>query len=69
MSIADPPEVAPVADTTSLQRLDRLIERLLDSGESAAAAGEWDRATETALDVLAVDPTNARRAADRRQRA
>ena len=60
MSIADPPEVAPVADTTSLQRLDRLIERLLDSGESAAAAGEWDRATETALDVLAVDPTNAR---------
>jgi class 3 adenylate cyclase/tetratricopeptide (TPR) repeat protein len=60
MSIADPPEVAEVADTTGLQRLDRLIQRLLTSGESAAAAGEWDRATETALDVLAVDPVNAR---------
>jgi class 3 adenylate cyclase/tetratricopeptide (TPR) repeat protein len=60
VSIADPPEVAAMADTTGLQRLDRLIQRLLDSGESAAAAGEWDRATETALDVLAVDPANTR---------
>ena len=47
-----------MADTTSLQRLDRLIQRLLTSGE-ARRRRQVGPGTETALDVLAVDPTNA----------
>ena len=57
MSVADPPDLV---DHTDQARLDRLIERLLAAGEAAVAAGEWERASETALDVLAVDPTNDR---------
>ncbi len=45
---------------TAEQRLDRLLDRLLSSGESAAAAGEWDQARAAAEDVLTVDPGNQR---------
>ena len=41
-------------------RLARLIERLLASMDAAATAGDWDRATELADDVLTVDPRNWR---------
>ena len=39
-----------------------LIERLLASMDAAAVAGDWDRATELANDVLTVDPRNRRAA-------
>lgn len=45
---------------TAEGRLDRLLERLLTSGEAAAAAHNWDQAREAAEDVLTVDPGNAR---------
>jgi hypothetical protein len=41
-------------------RLALLIERLLASMDAAAAAGDWDRVTELANDVLTVDPRNGR---------
>src|SRR6516225_835446 len=37
-------------------RLARLLDRLLTAGESAAAAGAWDRVVEIAEDILAVAP-------------
>jgi class 3 adenylate cyclase len=51
----------PAAESAQ-QRLDRLVNRLLDTADSAAASGSWDRVIETAEDVLVVDPDNRRAA-------
>jgi class 3 adenylate cyclase/tetratricopeptide (TPR) repeat protein len=45
---------------TSERRLERLLERLIASGEAAAAANDWDPARAAAEDVLTVDPGNLR---------
>ncbi len=49
--------------STAEDRLARLITRLLAGMDAAAAGGAWDRVTEMAEDVLAVDPGNQRAAA------
>ena len=53
------PEDDPGA-VSAEDRLALLIERLLASMDAAATAGDWDRATELANDVLTVDPRNGR---------
>ena len=44
------------------RRLDRLVNRLLDAADAAAASGSWDRVIEIAEDILVVDPDNERAA-------
>ena len=43
-------------------RLDRLVNRLLDTADSAAASVSWERVIQIAEDILVVDPDNHRAA-------
>jgi class 3 adenylate cyclase len=53
--------VEPAGESAE-HRLDRLVNRLLDAADSAAASGSWDRVIEIAEDILVVDPDNERAA-------